>query len=186
MAKIGFLHGNANALRQALSELNTAKALCYVLLERVDRIRLARFAFEAGTDHVAKNPDEQFTDWEEGRFFGPLVELRWRKEGDDAYHLCCLSDDDSIFPSNVPIVSDVNLSQYSRFEQQHYLWGVFEDDLGAWYDERIPQFLSYPLPAPTGRRRAILQTVEYTHLAVSADGTNSEERFIRWQDLKEA
>jgi len=185
MAKIGFLHGKAAALRQALEELSTAKALRHVLLERVDRIRLALFSFDAATDRVAVNSDERFTDWEEGRSFGPLIELRWRKEGDEIYHLCCLSDDDGIFPSNVPMASEVDLSQYSRFERQHYLWGVFEDDLGAWYDERIPQFLSYPLPAPPDRRRVILQTVEYTRLAVSEDGTNSEDRFIRWKDLKE-
>ncbi|MBT9133402.1 MAG: hypothetical protein DDT29_00528 [Dehalococcoidia bacterium] len=184
MAKAGSLRGDADALRNALEELNEVKALRYVLLERVDRIRLALFSFTLGTNRLAENPDENFTEWEEGRAFGPLAELRWSKLGEGNYHICCLSDGYGVFPSGMS-GSEVELSQHCRAEQEHYLWGVFEDDSKAWYDERIPQFLAYPLEVPRGRgrMRVVLRTVEYLRLTVAKDGTNSEDRFVRWQDL---
>ncbi len=192
MAKIGFHKGSQDDLKHALKEL--CSRLAFVLLERIDVIAFDRYDFDDATSRFQLT-DSNITDielaaWDEGRAFGEIVELRWRKTEDGQYHSCCLSADDSL-PSqiNANTVIALTPADWECHSLQFYLWGEkTEGKTDEWIEQRIPRFLCYPIAVadPQKKTRILLKAEEYIRRDLKDCIYNVEERFMRFKRLCEA
>lgn len=127
----------------------------YVLLEKAEKILFKKFSFSTN-----------YADWNKGRLFGEKTELKWQKRK-DKFHFVVTTEDEmpsgfNLFSEKLEPVKDaVGNIPYRRI----YLWGEQEENAsgcptGKWFEERIPQFIEYPIK--TAKSRVIIKVKEYT------------------------
>lgn len=88
-------------------------------------------------------------DWDKGRVFDDVSEIRWEREK-DGFHLVWIKDDGSI-PDNWDKES---LSSPRRLEV--LLWGEKIDGKDEWYEKQVPRIFEYPAKGSGSRVYAVL------------------------------
>lgn len=110
-----------------------------------------------GAPPAARRPGVPMSRWEEGRAFGPNLEVDWWREG-EIYRLRALLEEGSP-PADVdwgePVGGPLSASGDERYELLHgELDKDSSGDLPTWSEARIPRRLAHPYEAPQGREPA--------------------------------
>lgn len=127
--------------------------LHWVMDERVDGDRFVRLA-----EWADRQP------WQQGRCFGPQLEIRWRATGPDGYELWLLTESNA-----VTVGEGWECRVYCADDQVRtmYLWGrwrTFYRAYGAkqaWIETRVPRALPYPLTADKEGAHVVMHIMEY-------------------------
>ena len=125
----------------------------HAVLERVDDI-----GFPAGSETIEPSA------WEEGRIFGPDMELRWAREGES--FRAVLTREDGGDGEGLPEVESLN-ETCERQEHAYYLWGEEDNRIG-----RKMEYRSIP-----GGGRAQLVVAEF----YSEAGELCHWRYVRFK-----
>jgi hypothetical protein len=96
----------------------------------------------------------KLSEWDKGRVFDNLSEIRWERDG-NGFHLVWIKDDGSI-PHEWTDKEQIILTD----ERRVLLWGERIENKNQWYEKQVPRILEYPIGAKGNRVYAILN--EYT------------------------
>jgi len=126
----------ADLLRDLVARLRSQAP--HTILERVSDI-----------DFPAPDEDWDPTNWDEGRIFGPSLELHWARQ--DGGFRAVLTREDEGKGTDLPLLEVLDESEYERQEYAYYLWGE--------QDTRIGREIAYR--SVPGKGRAQLVAAEF-------------------------
>lgn len=91
--------------------------------------------------------------WDEGRVFSAELEVRWRKEGEDAYDVLVLAERDVRLAGFESIGGEWLVEEYPVEKTGIFLWGKGKGDPKPeyWVETRVPRRLYYPSDRPVVR-----------------------------------
>ncbi len=137
-----------------LETLNTTidvlkpQATCYVYLERVPDRWLTDEEQQKGLRLEKFTPEQDFNEWERGRIFCEIFELRWEKL-DGAFQIVYVGA-----PKELPgftLSDELDLGDKRVEERSYMLWGnrvpnIQMETVGAEEREGQPAFLEFQMP----------------------------------------
>jgi len=176
MAKIGYKidANDFNLLDSNNNPYINSSNFDYAIVENIDDIQFKHFG-------AISNYDK----WHKGRLFGKKTELKWQKRN-GKFHIVVITEKDlpvgfTLFSENSEPFKD---DKGNNIYRQIYLWGEQEKDAsgkftGKWFEERIPQFLEYPLKTDKSRVRVKLQEYKlFEEREIMKNGKIEKEEFI--------
>ena len=118
----------------------------YVISETMAQLMICEFTPKLSEELVSK--------WDKGRVFAKDFEIRWERE-DDQWHFLYIGEDRKLMAE--PQRRDLSNAEEKR--SYLYLWGEREEN--EWIEQRIPRILVYPVAGEKGKKRVVLEQIEY-------------------------
>lgn len=83
-------------------------------------------------------PHGKESDWDKGRVFDDISEIRWEREN-DVFHLVWIKDQ-----GNIPVEWSPEQINLVTSDREILLWGKKIDGKNEWYEKQIPRIFDYP------------------------------------------